>query len=323
MDIRDLVYFETIAQTGHLGRAADLLGRTQPALTKCIRRLESEIGAELFTRGGRGLQLTKVGEVLLARGSRLHFALNDTLREVSDFAKGAAGHVRVGAGATMAEYLLPQVSRSLIQQMPGVTVEILIGMSDVLRAALRDGQIDVAVGPTLKGEEEEFGVRVFGIDEVVVVAPHGHPLCGRHVAMDDLARYRWVLPAKSVEMRRWLDGVFKANGLLGPQVQIETNSILLLPRLIAETSLLSITSTRNLGCGRVGAHLERLDIETTTMRRNLGVVYRKDSYLSPAAMKVTTLLSEIGASLLKSSHNGPDSVQSEPLALPGSRSGRR
>jgi DNA-binding transcriptional LysR family regulator len=213
VDIRDLVYFETIAQR-HLGRAAELLGRTQPALTKCIRRLESEIGAKLFTRSGRGLQLTKVGEVLLARGSRLNFALNDALREVSDFAKGAAGRVRVGTGATMAEYLLPQVSRTFIQRMPGVTVEILIGMSDVLRAALRDGQIDVAVGPTLKGEEEEFAIRVFGMDEVVVVAPFGHPLCGRKVTMDDLARYRWVLPARSVEMRRWLDGVFKANGLL-------------------------------------------------------------------------------------------------------------
>jgi DNA-binding transcriptional LysR family regulator len=128
-------------------------------------------GAELFTRRGRGLQLTEEGEVLLSRGSRLRFALNETLREVADFAKGAAGHVRIGAGATMAEYLLPDVTRALINRAPGVTVEILIGMSDVLRAALRDGDIDVAIGPTLKGEEREFTVKVFGADEVVVVAP--------------------------------------------------------------------------------------------------------------------------------------------------------
>ena len=299
MDIRDLLYFETIAETGHLGRAAERLGRTQPALTKCIRRLEDEIGAELFSRSGRGLQLTEVGEVLLARGSRLRFALNETLREVADFAKGTAGHVRIGAGATMAEYLLPDVTRALISGAQGVRVEILIGMSDVLRAALRDGDIDVVVGPTLKGEEREFAAKVFGVDEVVVVAPRGHPLCGRKVTMEDLARYQWVLPASSVEMRRWLDQVFEANGLLGPQVQIETNSILLLPRLISETSLLSFTSTRNLSHGSVGAHLERLEIDVTTMRRYLGVVYRKDRYLSPVAMKFVTLLAEMGASLLR------------------------
>lgn len=221
MDIRDLMYFETIAEMGHLGHAAEQLGRTQPALTKCLRRLEDAIGAELFTRSGRGLQLTKVGEVLLARGSKLRLAMDETLREVRDFVQGTAGHVRIGAGATMAEWLLPQVSRVLINRTPGVTVEILIGMNDVLRAALRAGEIDIAVGPTLKGEEQEFAVRVFGTDEVVVVAPHGHPLCGRRVTMEDLARYKWVLPAASVEMRRWLDQVFKANGLLGPQVQIE------------------------------------------------------------------------------------------------------
>ena len=304
MDIRDILYFETIAETGHLGRAAEQLGRTQPALTKCIRRLEDEIGAELFTRSGRGLQLTTVGEVLLSRGSRLRLALNEALREVTDFAKGVAGHVRIGAGATMAEYLLPQITRALINRAPGVTVEILIGMNDVLRAALRNGEIDVAVGPVLKGEEKEFAVRVFGADEVVAVAPHGHPLCGRKVTMEDLARYKWVLPAPSVEMRRWLEQVFQANGLLGPQLQIETNSILLLPRLIAETSLLSLTSTRNLGHGEVGAHLERLDIETTTMRRQLGGIHRKDQYLSPAAMKFVTILSEMGGSLLEPSPTG-------------------
>jgi DNA-binding transcriptional LysR family regulator len=194
----------------------------------------------------------------------------------------------------MAEYLLPQASRALVGRAPGVTIEILIGMNDVLSAALRDGDTDVAVGPTLRGEEKEFAVRVFATDEVVVVGRHRHPLCGRKLTMEDLARYKWVLPTSSVEMRRWLDEVFKANCLVGPQVQIEPNSILLLPRLIAETSLLSLTSTRNLDYGQIGAHLARLDIDTTTMRRQLGVVYRGEGYLSPAAMMLVSPLAELG-----------------------------
>ena len=298
MDIRDLAYFETIAQAGHLGRAADRLGRTQPALTKCIRRLEDSIGSELFSRAGRGLKLTTVGEVLLSRAKRLRFAMDEALREVADFAEGAAGHVRIGAGATMAEYLLPQVCRALTTGTPAVTAEILVAMNDVLRDALRAGEIDVAVGPVLAGEEQEFAIEVFGADEVVVVAPLGHPLCGREVVMQDLARYKWVLPAESVAMRRWLNQVFEAHGLLGPQVQVEANSILLLPRLISETSLLSYTSTRNLGRGRVGAHLERLDIDATTMRRQLGLVHRKDGYLSPATTRFNRLVAEMGATLL-------------------------
>lgn len=299
MDIRDLAYFETIAETGHLGRAAERLGRTQPALTKCIHRLESSIGSELFSRAGRGLKLTPVGEALLGRAKRLRSAMDDALREVTSFAQGVAGHVRIGAGATMAEYLLPRVCGALTAGTPGVTVEILIAMNDVLRDALRAGEIDVLVGPVLAGEEREFSIEVFGSDEVVVVAPLGHPLCGREVTMEDLARYKWVLPAASVAMRRWLDRVFEANGLLGPRVQIETNSILLLPRLISETALLSFTSTRNLGRGRVGAHLERLDIDATTMRRQLGLIHRKDGYLSPAAVRFVRLVAEMGRGLLE------------------------
>lgn len=299
MDLRDLAYFETIAETGHLGRAAEKLGRTQPALTKCIHRLEGSIGSELFSRAGRGLRLTAVGEALLGRARRLRSAMDEALREVTDFAEGAAGHVRIGAGATMAEYLLPEVCRALTANTPGVTVEILVAMNDVLRGALRAGEIDVAVGPVLAGEEREFAVEVFGSDEVVVVAPRGHPLCGREVALEDLARYKWVLPAESVAMRRWLNRLFEANGLLGPQVQVEANSILLLPRLISETALLSYTSTRNLGRGRVGAHLERLDIDATTMRRPLGVIHRKDGYRSPAATRFVRLATEMGKALLK------------------------
>lgn len=54
MDLRDLAYFEVIADLGHMGRAADKLGRTQPALTKCIQRLEELVGADLFEWTGRG-----------------------------------------------------------------------------------------------------------------------------------------------------------------------------------------------------------------------------------------------------------------------------
>ena len=114
MDLRDLAYFEVIAETGHLGRAADRLGRTQPALTKCLQRLEAAIGAELFARAGRGIALTKVGEVLLGYARQMRSTMDTSLRDVKAFASGEAGHVRIGTGPTMAEYLLPQVCSNLI-----------------------------------------------------------------------------------------------------------------------------------------------------------------------------------------------------------------
>jgi len=298
MDLRDLTYFEVIADLGHMGRAADRLGRTQPALTKCIKRLEEAVGAALFERTGRGIALTRVGEVLLARARRMRAAMEESLREVSDFAAGSAGLVRIGCGATMGEYLLPQVCRALIDDSPEVTVEVHVAMSGVLRMALRDKTLDLAIGPILPTDAGEFTQEAFGIDEVVVVAARGHPLCGRPLSIHDLAAAKWVLPARTVAMRQWLDNVFEAHGLPQPAVQIETNSITTLPKLIADTALLSFTSTRNLRRDRLGEQLERLQIETTTMRRPLGVVARKDGYLSPAAQRVVSLLRAHGPSFL-------------------------
>lgn len=299
MDLRDLTYFEVIADLGHMGRAADKLGRTQPALTKCIQRLEEAVGADLFERTGRGITLTRVGEVLLARARRMREAMEESLREVTDFAAGTAGRVGIGCGATMGEYLLPQICRAIIADAPGLAIEVQIGMSGVVRAALRERTLDLAIGPILPSDEQEFSHEAFGMDDVVVVAAKDHPLCGHGLTIEDLVASKWVLPARTVAMRQWLDKVFEANGLPPPDVQIETNSITTLPKLIADTALLSFTSTRNLHPLRLGSQLDRLMIDTTTMRRPLGFITRRDGYLSPAAQRVVGLLKSRGRDFLE------------------------
>jgi DNA-binding transcriptional LysR family regulator len=197
-------------------------------------------------------------------------------------------------GPTMGEYLLPQVCSALIAAAPDITIGIFIGMDAVLRSNLRAGSLDILVSPVLAGEEREFMIDVFNQDAVVVVAAHGHPLCGRPVTIHDLAPYRWVLPDRSVGMRQWLDRMFEANGILGPSVQIETNSIVMLPRLIVETELLSFTSTRNLSPSRIGQYVEPLKLDITTMRRHFGIVQRRDIFPSPAVSRVAALLLEKG-----------------------------
>jgi DNA-binding transcriptional LysR family regulator len=317
MDLRDLAYFEVIADLGHMGRAADKLGRTQPALTKCIQRLEQTVGADLFERTGRGIKLTPVGEILLARARRMREAMEESLREVTDFAAGSAGHVNIGCGATMGEYLLPQMCRAIIADAPGVTIELQIGMSGVVRTALRDKALDLAIGPILPSDEQEFMHEALGMDEVVVVAARNHPLCGKPLSIADLVASRWVLPARSVAMRQWLDNVFEAHGLPAPMAQIETNSITTLPRLIADTSLLSFTSTRNLHPLRLGSQLDRLMIDATTMRRPLGFVTRRDGYLSPAVQRVIDLLKTKGRAFLEQvSLPATDTPKTSPNTAP-------
>src|SRR5688572_18995229 len=114
MDLRDLRYFETIAELQHIGRAAQKLHRTQPALTSCVRRLEEACGAPLFEKSGRGIRLTPAGRILQKWAQRMRFDVEDAKREIGDIGRGLSGHVRIGVVPTAAEFLLPAVTRQLL-----------------------------------------------------------------------------------------------------------------------------------------------------------------------------------------------------------------
>lgn len=214
---------------------------------------------------------------MLERARSLRMSVEQNPREMTDIARGAVGNVRIGAGATTAEYLLPQVCRRLLREAPGMKFDISIGMNDVLRAALSDGKVDMVVGPITQGDEEACAVRRIGSDSVVVAVAKGHPLTRRKVGIADLAGYGWVLPARSMVTRQWIDAAFASRGLPEPRVDIQTNNISLSPRLVAATDLLTFISRRNLGRSRVGEPTVGIEFAETTMHREVGIVHMPSS----------------------------------------------
>lgn len=295
LDLRDLRYFETIAETGHVGRAAKLLFRSQPALTGAVRRLEEMLGTVLFERAGRGIRLTAAGEALLARARALRIASQDAVREIGDLGRGLAGYVRIGSVPTVARFLLPPACGEFLREAPGVTLKTIIGHNDVLRTLLKGGELDVIVSFGAQADPEIVSHEILA-DEVVVVAARGHPVFRRRARMKDLLDYRWILAGPSVATRQWLEHAFLTHGLPGPTVQVETNLVLLLPPLIEQGDLLSFISRRNIGRG---TRLKEVALRETTMKRRWAVSYRKASYLSPAARRFVELLRTRGRELFR------------------------
>lgn len=296
LHLRDLRYFETAAEQGHLGRAAEQVGRSQPALTKSIQRLEQALDSPLFERAGRGIRLTPVGEVALNRARALRAASEEAMREISDFAQGHAGHVRIGSGPIAADHLLPELCSLALADGQKTTINIVIGPSLQLRDELRQGKLDILIGLTAEGDPDLVSFPIVE-DVVVVAASRDHPVFGqRRVTMESLLAYSWALPGPSIPSRQWLDMTFSANGLAHPAVQIEANSIPLLPRVIANTQLLSFVSRQTLALQRTSA-LKEVALRSTTLRRSLGVTCRREGYLSPAAVRVLKLLRSRGKSL--------------------------
>ena len=287
MDFRDLRYFEVIATEGNLGRAAEKLFRTQPALTKCIDRLESDLGAQLFEKSGRGMRLTAAGAVLLSRTRQMAIMVEETSREMQEYGSGLKGKLRIGCVPTLAEHVMPFVFQELLAGAPDVTVDLRVAMNDALLSALRDGALDLVVGPIVESDEHLVSEQL-AEDEVVVLASKGHAIFNGPYALQDLLRYKWVLPAATVASRQWLDQTFDRNGLARPQVQIESNVLNMILPIIDKTHLLGFVTRMNLRADK--ANLREVALPETTMVRRLGLTYRKTGYMSPVIQRTAAIL---------------------------------
>jgi DNA-binding transcriptional LysR family regulator len=295
MDFRDLKYFEVIATEGHLGRAAERLHRTQPALTKCIDRLEESLGAALFEKDGRGMRLTAAGHVLLKRTRQMAIMVEETAREMRDHAGGLQGTVRIGCVPTLAEHLMPAVFSQLLNEAPGITVNLVVGMNDNLLAHLRDGEIDLVIGPMLDADPDIVCEQI-AEDTMVVMASENHPVFDAPCTLAGLLDYQWMLPATTVASRQWLDQTFERHGLPRPRVQIESNVLNSILPVLEKTRLLGFVTRLNLVSGK--ARVREVALAETQMQRRMGLTYRSNGYLPPVAARVAAILRTRGKELL-------------------------
>jgi DNA-binding transcriptional LysR family regulator len=295
VDFRDLKYFEVIATEGNLARAAERLHRTQPALTKCIDRLEEDLGAKLFEKDGRGMRLTAAGEVLVRRTRQMAIMAEETAREMQDYARGLQGKVRIGCLPTLAEHMMPRVFEQLLLEAPAISVNLTVAMNDNLLASLRDGELDLAVGPVLDNDPDILCEQI-AEDTMVVMASENHPIFDAPCTLAGLLDYKWMLPARTVASRQWLDQTFERHGLPRPQVQIEPNVLNAILPILEKTSLLGFVTRFNLVSRR--ARVREVMVPETQMKRRLGLSYRKSGYLSPAAVRIADILRAHGKELL-------------------------
>lgn len=289
MELRDLRYFEAIADLQHVGRAALRLHRTQPALTGSVRRLEAECGAALFRRAGRGIELTEAGGVLLQWARRLRHGVDDARRELATLGQGLRGHVRVGIVPTAAQFILPGVARRLLKEAPDVTLATVTGLVDTLKPKLIAGELDLVVG-TESRMEAGCVSRLLAEDAVVVAASARHPLFrGDPPTLADLTRYGWALQPPGAPTRDWLDNAFDRKRLPRPRVQVEATMLLMLPALIAETGLLSFVSRLHLQAATGRPILKEVPVRGATMRRRMVITHRGRDSLSPATARLVDL----------------------------------
>ncbi|MFI1869940.1 LysR family transcriptional regulator [Streptomyces jumonjinensis] len=175
MQFQQLLYFVAVAETRHFTRAAERVHVSQPSLSQQIRALESELGAELFSRARGNIGLTEAGAALLPLARRI-LADADTARlEVQELAQLRRGRVRLGATPSLCTGLLPEVLRVFHDRHPGIRLLIEEGGSHDLVRQLARGALDLAliVLPLPPGSPALTTVELLQEDLVVVSAAAG------------------------------------------------------------------------------------------------------------------------------------------------------
>ena len=290
MELRDIEYFAVVAEHGNVTRASEALGLSPPALSKSLRRLEKAMHARLVTRTPKGVELTVVGSALLAQVRRIRLTLADVEREAADLSQGRAGHVRIGASAARAEELSASFA-ALLKEAPNATLSITVSDNDVMIPALRRGELDLIFNYLTKSPYEGCIKENLYDDEQIVYASANHPLAKQKVVtMADLARERWTLSPVNGLPWHTLYRAFQDRGLPPPRVAVETRSIRLRLQTVASTNLLGFISSRIIREAAQRFRLKALSVKGVRWRRPVGVMYRDDGYLSPAAKRFIEIL---------------------------------
>jgi len=166
--LKQMRYFEAVAQHRHFGHAADAVGISQPALSMQIKDLETSLGVQLFERAARQVRLTRMGDELAPR-------VRDILRsvdEIADLARSSqssmSGRVRIGVIPTVAPYLLPSFIALLTRDHPTLDIHVRETLTPKLIRELSDGRIDAAIVALPVSEPSFEEIALFDEDFVLV-----------------------------------------------------------------------------------------------------------------------------------------------------------
>lgn len=289
--LRDIEYFSVVAEHGNVGRAAEALGLSQPALSKSLRRLEKSMQAKLVKRTSKGVDLTAVGSALFSQVRRLRLSLEDVTREVADLSQGRAGHLRIGIGPSFATQLVPATCAALLKDAPRVTLKVTVLDRDALITALRHGELDLAVTAIQASRNEDLVEEHLYDDEYVVYASADHRLAKKKgLTLADLTQERWAVAADSAAAPQLLKQAFLDAGLPPPAITMESNSMPLRHQLLASSDLLGFTSKRTVREAAPRFCVAGLRVGELAYTRRVGLLYRKDAYLSPTVRRFIEIL---------------------------------
>jgi DNA-binding transcriptional LysR family regulator len=199
MELRHFRHFVAVAEEGHVTRAAERLGMQQPPLSRQIKSIERELGAQLFLRKPRGVELTEAGRVFLDNARAILAHYDRSFESTRRTARGEQGRLCVGVTPTSPFHpIVPLIIRSFREEFPQVSITLEECLTAELIERLQSEQIDIAFFRSDIPAPTGLVIKPLLVEPMVVALPSGHSLArsGGPLSMKDLADETFIIFAR-------------------------------------------------------------------------------------------------------------------------------
>ena len=294
MNSRQLQYAVALSESRNFSQVAEKLGISQPALSKQILSLESDLGVKLFDRTTTPLSLTPAGQYFIQGAKELLYKEEKLARSMERFKSGEAGQLVIGVTPFRSSYLIPRIVKQFHERFPYIQVKLQEVGIDILRKEAAEGKFDFAV-VNLPVDESALDVTPLEPDRLILVVPkewlHLVPMekdC-KEIDFGACKDLPFVVVQKTQEMRRLFEKLCAMNNFI--------------PNVVAE--VVGLTTAWSMACAGVAATIlpwqfveqnpinDRLvvvEIKNASYDRQPVVITRKGEFISPPAQYAIELL---------------------------------
>ena len=275
MNLKQLRTFLQVAELGKLSLAAEKLGTAEPALSRQISMLETELGMRLFHRHGRGMDITDVGKKLQERAKFLIRYADETKTEIQTSGEMIHGKVVVGMPATLAEVVAAELIEKFVSRYPQTSLRIMTGLSGYIHDWLQKGEVDVAVLYSQQADDSLVVEKLLDEELHFICKPGFLPGNTRSITFAEVCKTPLILPAGRHGLRTLIEAHAVAKGL-SLNVQIEIDSFRILTNLAPRGTYATILPVRAIRNEIAAGLIEARRITNPTPSRSLSLALPAD-----------------------------------------------
>lgn len=308
MNLRELQYLVALAEHRNFRRAAEACFVSQPTLSTQIRKLEEELGVDLFERSPKAVMLTPAGQDAATRARLILSEVAAIREQAKRLSQPEAGAVHLGVFPTIGPYLLPHVIPELRARFPRLDLFLTEEKSDLLLERLREGRLDAAI-LALPVHDAQLHAEPLFEEPFLLAVPRQHPLASRSsLRMEELSEQELLLLEDGHCLRDQALDVCHLSGARETAEFRATSLETLRQMVMAGIGVTLLPALAVHGLGGPSEHIRLLTFEDARPSRDIALVWRRSSALVPLLRQIAAICRAISPSLLETREAAPEAA---------------